>query len=312
MISPISNNCLWACPVCSHSASFTIPFVDNNTNEVVCRSHGYHWRLCRTCGSGYPSISPTLAEMQSYWNKNRADTPNSTVADEVWHRRLAASAVWAQRTYDFVLPHIQSEKRRFLDVACGLGDTVALFQETGWHAEGVDADPNSKVFHEKLGIYTTIGQIENVNTSSRFDFVSIAHAIYFISEPRSFVKRVRAMLDDDGLFLVVLSDFMSTLSKERPGYVHTWYPTSNALRYLLEKEGFTIVKYIRSNGSIMVLARCCEQVSHCYARPYRDYMAHMTHNFRYLLVGKPLLKANTILKRLKNYIGRKKKFSPPD
>lgn len=294
-VSPVSEP---TCPVCGNKACWIIPFVDHETSEVVRRDKGYHWRLCRTCGNGYPSTASTLTEMQAYWNKNRVDNAEVPVSNEVWHLRLTASRVWAQRTYDFVTPFVHSDARRFLDVACGLGDTVALFQDHGWNAEGVDADPNAKEFHERLGIRTTIGQVENVDTSSQFDLVSIAHAIYFISEPRRFVKRVRDMLDDGGLFLVVLSDFLSTLNAGHPGYVHTWYPTSYSLAYLLEQEGFEILSSRRDKGSYMIMARRGALISPR-AHPYRAYLAHLSHGWRYRVIGKPLLAVSSLLKSLR-------------
>ncbi|MDZ4855253.1 MAG: methyltransferase domain-containing protein [Nitrospirota bacterium] len=297
----ISHACEPVCPICGSKMSWPIPFFDHEADAVVRRENGYHWRLCRVCANGFPSTEPTLGELQIYWNQNRIDNVEAPVTDEVWRYRLAASRVWAQRSYDFVVPFVHSDSRRFLDVACGLGETVALFQEHGWQAEGVDADPNAKVFHECLGIRTIIGQMESVGTSSRFDLVSIAHAIYFITEPRLFVQRVRDMLDDGGLFLVVLSDLLSSMNANFPGYVHTWYPTSYSLAYLLEREGFEILGCRRFKGSMMVLARrgtsACPRV-----HPYRTYLAHLSHGWRYCLIGKPLLASASLLKRMRKGI----------
>lgn len=302
MTMPISHGNEPTCPICSHNASWVIPFLDHETGKVVRRNNGYHWRLCRNCGNAYPSTESTLAEMQAYWNKNRVDETEAAVTEEVWLRRQSVSQAWAQRSYDFVMPFVQFDTRRFLDVACGLGETVALFQKNGWQAEGIDADPNAKVFHERLGIRTTIGQVENIDTLSRFDIVSIAHAIYFISEPRRFVKQIWEMLDDGGLFLVVLSDLLSTLNTGHPGYVHTWYPTPESLTYLLEQEGFKVLDCRRSKGSYMVLSQRGTPVVSPRSYPYRAYLAHLSHAWRYRLIGKPLLAASSLLKRLRKEV----------
>ena len=302
MSRSIPHTCEPVCPLCGSKKSWTIPFFCHEADVVVRRGNGYHWRLCLICGNGFPSSEPTLAELQIYWNRNRIDSAEAPVTEEIWRYRLAVSRVWAQRSYDFVAPFVHSDSRRFLDVACGLGETVALFQEHGWQAEGVDADPNVKVFHERLGIHTTIGQMESVGTSSRFDLVSIAHAIYFITEPRLFVQRVCNMLDEGGIFLVVLSDLLSSLNASDPRYVHTWYPTSYSLAYLLEQEGFEILGCRRVKGSIMVVARrgalACPR-AHPY-RVYRAYWSHLSHGWRHRLIGNPLLVAASLLKRLRN------------
>lgn len=302
MSRPISDTRDPVCPLCGHMKSWTIPFVCRETGGVMRRNAGYHWRLCQVCGNGFPSTEPTLADLQIYWNQNRIDSAEAPVTEDVWRYRLAVSRLWAQHSYDFVMPFVHSDSRRFLDVACGLGETVALFQEHGWQAEGVDADPNAKVFHERLGICTTIGQMENVGTSSRFDLISIAHAIYFITEPRRFVQRVRDTLDEGGVFLIVLSDFLSSLGVNYPGYVHTWYPTSHSLVYLLEQEGFEVLGCCRVKGSVMVAARR-GALGHSHAHPFRvygTYWAHLSHGWRYQLIGKPLLTAASLLKRLRS------------
>lgn len=242
-----------------------------------------------------------MPELQAYWNRNRIDNAEAPVTEEVWRYRIDVSRMWAERSYDFVLPFVRSDRRRFLDVACGLGETVVLFQKHDWQSEGVDADPNTKLFHERLGIRTTIGQIENVSALSRFDLISIAHAIYFITEPRLFVQRVRDMLDDGGLFMVVLSHLLSSLTPSRPGYVHTWYPTSYSLAYLLAQEGFEILDCRRIKGSIMMVARKGPPV-YPTAQPYRAYCAHLSHGWRYRLIGRPLLAAASLRKRLRDRV----------
>ncbi len=287
------------CPVCGDHASWLIPFVDEKSGEAQKRSSGYRWCLCRQCGTAYPFPAPSLPELQAYWDRNRVEGDSAPVTEEVWQGRLQASRVWAQRTYDFVAPHVRSNTRRFLDVACGLGATVALFGEKGWEAEGIDADPNAREFHQRLGIRAIIGQIENVDTANRYDLVGIAHAIYFITDPRGFVCRVRDMLDEEGLFVVVLSDLLSTLCAGSPQYAHTWYPTADSLTYLLELEGFEVVASKTTHGSILVLARKLSVAGGPpQGHPLRVYLSFVSHGWRYRLFGQPTIWFGRRVKRL--------------
>lgn len=299
MTHSASSESAATCPICGGHASWPIPFVDEKSGETLKRTSGYRWCLCRQCGTAYPFPAPSLPELQAYWDRNRIEGDAAPVTEDVWRGRLQASKVWAQRTYDFVLPHVRSNTRRFLDVACGLGATVALFGEKGWEAEGVDADPNAQEFHQRLGIRATIGQIENVDTANRYDLVGIAHAIYFITDPRGFVCRVRDMLAQDGLFVVVLSDLLSTLCAGSPQYAHTWYPTTDSLTYLLEREGFKVVASETTHGSILVLAR---KLSGAHARPQghprRTYLSFLSHGWRYRLIGLPTIWLGRRVKRL--------------
>lgn len=283
--APLEQNL--TCPICAAEQSRPIPFRDPDSGLRVLKSAGYHWRLCGNCGNAFPTQTVSLAELQQYWDRNRVieDTPTADT-ETVWQSRWQASQVWAQRTYDFLAPFLRPDMRRFLDVACGLGATVALFRDKGWQAEGVDADPNTRQFHEKAGIAVTIGQVENLQPGAAFDVISIAHAIYFVSRPRQFVQRVAAMLKPDGLFAVIVSDLLSSLSDSCPGYAHTWYPSADALVYLLQQEGFVVIARRSMKGSVMILAKR-GQAAAPRAFPRRDYWLHMSQAWRFKLLGRP-------------------------
>jgi SAM-dependent methyltransferase len=298
MTAIASSNIAATCPVCGDHASWPIPFLDEESGERLRRTSGYRWCLCRKCGTAYPFPPPSLQNLQAYWDRNRVESDFAPVTEEVWRGRLQASRVWAQRTYDFVVPHVRSNTRRFLDIACGLGATVALFGEKGWSAEGVDADPNAREFHQRLGIRSSIGQIENVDTANRYDLVGIAHAIYFITDPRGFVRRVREMLESDGLFVIILSDLLSTLCAGSPQYAHTWYPTVDSLAYLLAQEGFDLVETRTTHGSILVLARKVARTPvHPQAYPRYAHLLFLSHGWRYRLIGQPIIWIGRRVKR---------------
>lgn len=286
------------CPLCDHDNSKEVPFFDPKSRKLVSRNSEYHWRVCGRCGNAYPSLQPGLAELQAYWDRNRVELDDSS-SNAIWNGRKAAERLWADRTYAFVKPYFTENMFRFLDIACGLGGTVKLFQDYGWQAEGVDADPNARRHHEELGISATIGQVESVDTSSGFDLISIAHAIYFVTNPRAFIQRVRTMLAPGGLFLVVLSDLLSSWSDGMPGYAHTWYPTSESLVFVLKQEGFDVVAVQRIKGSIMVLARSTDIAQQPIGYPLKAYFAHATHRIRYALLGMPRRNFVNFVRKLK-------------
>ena len=264
-----------------------MPFRDQELGQLKTGTQGYHWRLCANCGNAFPSKTLSLLELQDYWDRNRVETDDvREVSHVVWENRWRASQAWAQRTYDFVAPYLNEDMARFLDIACGLGATVALFRDKGWHAEGVDADPNTRQFHERAGVSVTIGQVENLESVASFDLVSIAHAIYFVTQPRQFVQKVGAMLRPGGLFIITLSDLLSSLSDGSPGFVHTWYPTTDSLIYLLQQEGFTVIARRSIKGSTIVLVTRGQAVFPV-GHPYRAYLTHISHPWRFQLIGRP-------------------------
>jgi 2-polyprenyl-3-methyl-5-hydroxy-6-metoxy-1,4-benzoquinol methylase len=243
------------CPICDGEKFWPVSFIDPTTDRVVRRTSGYHWRLCKTCGNATPSQVADCAELQAYWEKNRIEQSAFEVTDAVWEKRMGESRVWGERTYEFVSPWVRTEEKRFLDIGCGLGGTVATFASHGWKALGLDPDPNTKPFHEHLGIDSVIGRIEETEIPPAFDVIGIAHAIYFIQDPRGFVRRMRTLLSPGGLFAIVSTHLFSPLHVGRPAFVHTWYPTKASLIFLLTQEGFELVDARTMKGSDLLLFR---------------------------------------------------------
>ena len=289
------------CPLCGGGAFWPISFVDGSSKKIVLRSEGYHWRACKACGNASPSGPATLDALQQYWDHNRMESESAPVTGAVWNSRLAASEKWAERTFRFVEGFLPDRPGRFLDVACGLGNTVAHFGRKGWDAYGIDADPNTKEFHQKLGVRTSIGQIENLDAGSEYDLISIAHAIYFISNPREFVRKIRGMLSKNGLFLVVISDVLSSTNPARPSLCITWEPTSRSLKYFLQLEGFQVLKTKEMKGSYFILARP-GPARRCHPMPILAYLQHATHEWRYLIYGRFIVKGRAVAKKVKSAI----------
>src|SRR5262245_53500123 len=203
------------CPICSSQGYWRIPSARDPQAERLLSnadSRTYDWRLCRQCGNAYPSNPPDLAILQKLWALNRADSELSESQQAAtWAYRRAIAKAGGERSYRLFAPLTGKQAGRLLDVACGLGETVRTFSAHGWEAEGIDADPSTERFHRELGIRSRIGQLEQVEIRNNYDIIHIAHAIYFITDPMNFLRIVRERLTPDGLFCVVLADFMANV-----------------------------------------------------------------------------------------------------
>jgi SAM-dependent methyltransferase len=290
------------CPLCGEQNYWLIPFNHGGAAKADAFAKEYHWRLCKLCGNAYPSHPPELKQLQVFWDANRIEINSDANAEAIWRSRLLKEAVWAQRAYEFISSFLANPTGRFLDVACGLGATVEYFQSKGWIAEGVDADPSTAQHHSKLAIKTTIGQIENIETETGFDLISISHAIYFISEPLDFLGRVKTLLNKEGFLLIILSDFLSNLSDGQPGFAHTWYPSPSAMIYILCQNGFEFVSQKKIRGSILILVRVSDVCVTARPNnvPFLIYAQHITQRFRYNTIGRPVLLMAQVIRTIRN------------
>jgi len=281
------------CPLCGAASSWPLAHQHNAEFERMRADAGdrrpYFWRLCRTCGNGFPAFQPDLALLAKVWQAGRSDADAGPEKKEArWRERRRISVKGAKRSFAAFAPLHGGPPGRFLDVACGLGETVRMFAGHGWDAFGVDADPEVRRFHQELGIKSEIGQIEAVPVSGRFDIIHIAHAIYFVTGPLTFLGWVRERLSEDGLLCVVLADFMASDDLGLPGYPHSFFPTGSSMRFLLARAGFRVCFSRSRSGSVYIAARVGEGPPPP-VFPALIRLGYRTKKFRYWLLGLPKL-----------------------
>ena len=282
------------CPICGETASWRIPYRrisrqsgrQSETEAIA----GYGWRLCRRCGNGYPSAQPDLHVLRQVWEANRAvEGADPAKTASVWQYRRDFSRTNARRSYQVFAPLATREKPGcFLDVACGLGETVRYFADRGWDAEGIDADPTTLVLHQEIGIRSRIGQFETMDIARSYDLIHIAHAIYFITNPMLFLHRVAEILKPSGVFCIVLANFMAAYDPGLPSYEHTFYPTAGSMRYALALAGFQTVLTRFWGGSIYLAARPAKTPLPP-VHPTLIRLGYLTKPARYAFLGRPYL-----------------------
>jgi len=283
-----------ACPICHSAESWQIPFARDAQADAARAEAGdiapYDWRLCRRCGNAYPSHPPFRPALQKIWDINRTDE-KAGVAEKarIWAYRRSIARAGASCSYRLFARLAAKAKGRFLDIGCGLGETVRIFAEHGWGAEGIDADPSTAATHREVVIKTRIGQFEDIAPEGVYDIVHIAHAIYFITEPMAFMRKVRERLAPDGLFCVVLADFLANSDTALPGYVHTFFPTARSMRYALALAGFETVLSRRMSGSVFMAARPRANPPMPWVSPAAVWLLHRSKMLRYRLIGRPYL-----------------------
>jgi 2-polyprenyl-3-methyl-5-hydroxy-6-metoxy-1,4-benzoquinol methylase len=282
------------CPVCNGDRFWKIAAARDNAFESRRAFDGNgtsrEWRLCQRCGNAYPSHPPDLRKLQELWALNRADADSTPpVQASNWRYRRTIAKTGATRSYRLFSPLASKAKGRFIDIACGLGETVSAFAAHGWDAEGIDADPSTEPVHREIGIRSRIGQFEEVEIGKGYDIIHIAHAIYFITDPMRFIRLVRERLAPAGLFCIVLADFLANSDRGLPNYTHTFYPTARSIRYALALAGFETVFCKRRSGSIYIAAHPAQRPTIPFIWPVGILVLYRTKSLRYHLLGRPFL-----------------------
>jgi SAM-dependent methyltransferase len=282
------------CPICDSVDYWPIQFALDPRIERWRRDEGdeaqYDWRLCRRCANAYPSHQPDLRVLQRIWLEHKS-TPGLTAAEleQIWARRRAGVRTLAARSFRIFAPLAETSGRRFLDVACGFGETVKTFADHGWDAEGIDADSSAASAHREIAIRVRYGQIEEMDVGAEHDIIHIAHAIYFITNPMRFLIEIRKRLAANGLFCIVLSDFFAHHDPSLPSYIHTFFPSAASMRYALALAGFKTIVCKRVSGSIYLAAKPASAIEMPFISAPWMHMLFRTKPLRYALIGKPYL-----------------------
>ena len=295
------------CPICNFAKSWPLRWASDPVVRKWRADHGdardYGWHLCRKCGNGYPSFQPSADLLSFFWNRDRQDAIATDLPkDDVWNVRRAAARRNAGRAYNLFTPLHAAAPGRFLDVACGLGETVKYFSDRGWNAKGIDVDPALKRFHDEIGIHSEIAHIETAKIDGKYDIIHISHAIYFITNPSDFLKRLGASLQPDGLLCIVLANFLASEDSGLPGFAHSFLPAAGPMRYALALAGYRTVLCRKKGGSIYIAARAADvRVPQGY--PHLIRQGFQTKALRYALIGRPKLLLYRIAKRLLSATG---------
>lgn len=292
-----------SCPICNDQRSWPIPFThDPDAARLLAEAGapaGYEWRLCRRCGNAYPSEPPDIQVLEELWTLKRGDERLTPEASErAWEYRRRISRAGAERSFRQFAALAARTPGRFIDIGCGLGETVRIFADHGWDAQGIDPDPSTAPHHRALGIKTRIGQFERTEDATSYDIIHIAHAIYFITDPMNFISTVRERLNPDGLFCVVLADLMANADGGRPSYSHTFYPTAASMRYALALGGFDVVRTSHQSGSIYIAARPAAAPKLPPVHPAVTLLLHRTKLLRYAWLGRPYLALRQLAAKL--------------
>jgi SAM-dependent methyltransferase len=287
------------CIICGGQKMTPVPFERSAAADAVLASRGhkldYQWFLCETCGNATPAYQPDLSALEEIWQSNRTTSPEDTTS---WDERRRIGTIGADRSWSmFAGLYKGGRQGRFLDIACGLGMTVKRFHDQGWYAEGNDIDQSVKRFHAELGITTRIGPIETQNWEAPFDLIQIAYAIYFITDPKGYLERLKALLNPEGHLAIVISDHLAYTSQAGPAYTHTFIPTAESLEGLLARAGYRIVmrKKLRDSWFIAATPGKAEPLPINTAAILR---AHRTRAMRYRLLGANRARLRSIVARI--------------
>lgn len=223
-----------ACPHCG----------GGNANRPLMLKYFIAIEECGDCGFWYtPAMArPTLGG-DAKWDEIWSTTHISFLTSETYQ-------YYSSRRYAYELQTVEPFVRargRHLDIGCSIGGFIEAAAKFGWVSDGVEMNEASAAIAIERGHAVKHAMFTaDLFEAETFSMVSCLDIMEHLPDPRRFVRDVRMVLQDGGLFFIQIPNGASLSGllrwDEDPlynGLIHFNYFTPHTLTTFMASEGFT-------------------------------------------------------------------------
>jgi len=150
---------------------------------------------CRDCGLVYRNPQERPRELARFYESDPG------VGDDMF-RTLFENQRLSYRAQARRLTRIARAAGAGLEIGSYVGAFLDAARSRGWRFEGVDINENASRFARSLGLAITVGTIDDVTASRRFDAVAIWNCLDQLENPRHVIRRARSLLSPGGIIAV--------------------------------------------------------------------------------------------------------------
>jgi SAM-dependent methyltransferase len=159
---------------------------------------GYRVVQCRDCGLRYINPQPTDSELRDFYADFDCHSTWRGDGEERFDRAMR----------DIVLRFRPNGS--VLDIGSSRGNFLVAMRNAGFSVYGVEPSlKNSQFARSMHGVETCTGTVEEfLATPSRtsFDVVTMLNVFEHVKEPRQVLNRLRSLLSDEGIIVLVVPD----------------------------------------------------------------------------------------------------------
>lgn len=258
------------CPVCNNcESSFLFYTYDIQFSKTLKK---FLLVKCTNCGLVYLKERPAQEYIENYYPSNSYHSfKRKTGIERSLRERFKAKIKDRLKQRDrklvdkillnFVpaywrLAVLFPKGSKILDIGCGGGWKLDLFQEFGWETYGFDISSEAVQIAKSKGHEVVIAEIENVSYHDNyFDAILISHVIEHVPNPVLTIKKAFSLLKKEGILLLETPNNSSLLAKifradfwqiDSPRHFQIF--DIKSLNFLLGDCGFIIDKLVTNNS----------------------------------------------------------------
>jgi 2-polyprenyl-3-methyl-5-hydroxy-6-metoxy-1,4-benzoquinol methylase len=200
---------------------------------------------CSSCGLVSLGEFPSKAEQQARYQESYYDPEKGERFLGLFERALRLFKKLRVRAILRRMPGPGS----LLDVGCGRGDLLELFQERGWRAVGTQVSQTAaKAARALRGVEVIVGELPQLSLPEKsFHAVTFFHVLEHLDKPSDYLRKAHELLAPGGLLVVEVPNWESPGFRllGRRGFCfdhpnHLVFFTPASLRRLLAECGFEV------------------------------------------------------------------------
>lgn len=277
------------CPLCGEHKGELISSKDRHGAplETYC---------CRSCGMVFNYPLPTNAETQTFYSHEyRRSYKNTDIPKRRHHYRYSRRIIEQISCF----PAVYQQAATVLDVGAGSGEFCALMARLNKEVIAVEPTQTyAKYVRQMFGIPVITGQLEDFETTQKFDFIRLNHVLEHMAHPVQELARVRNMMHDGSVLHIEVPNFQEYCRSKSPGNIfhfgHIYNFDGHTLRATAAKAGLMPV-YATSDTSIY-FTKCAPFI----IEPNESNAQYNFDAFSLNLQGSNTSAQNRIVKLLRN------------
>jgi len=233
----MNNTNIRHCPVCGASGGRIVHrqrFLDGPLCD------GYDVLVCTNCGMGFADGIPPQSKMDRYYSEqSKYSYDHMDGAESVWDiKRFEATA-------EQLIPHLNTQKARILDIGCATGGLLSVFKKRGYgNVFGVDPSPGCAASASRLhGINVRIATLSELyRWDEKFDLIMMLGVLEHLNSVKEAVNAAARLLSLGGRLYCAVPDVQGLATCPNAPYQqfsieHVNFFSATSLRRLLAECG---------------------------------------------------------------------------
>lgn len=222
----------------NHETKIHCPICNFKVN-LFCKAEESEIFKCVNCGFGF---TKNLKNKIGDYHRDNIYIEEKNLFENIFQKRVKIISRY-------------KKNGKALEIGCSTGLFLSLLKTKGWQVKGVEVSQKAAKLAIKKGINVEIAPFEKINFKDKFDLVILNHTLEHLDNPYQVVKKIKQILNKNGLIFIDLPNFDSfsvKIFREKWPMLlpdeHLWHFTNKSMDIFLNNLGFNIIYSENASG----------------------------------------------------------------